>query len=583
MKHIRYISYAAIALLTTTITSCKKQLDEYNPGNPTAEEVWKTPQGFVTNVNAAYYEQRYWYGKEDGLFMAESGTDIWFNQNKAGYARQFSKYDALDGTIGYLKNTWPKFWASINLCNAGIERIDKAGFTDEVEKKKRLGELHFLRAFYYWHVVETWGNVMLRTQETKGIELTAERSSIPVLYDLMVDDLLKAKDYLPISWSTGTTGEYSRASKKSAMGMLARVYLTRAYYSTGAEANTWFTKARDAAKEVIDNKTALGTDLWTSYADLWKPANNKNNKEALYIISNSATNTASNYDADANRLHGFYMCKYSDKPGLTRSIAYGFDNNMRLMPTLSLLNLFQEDVDMRYEVSFKETFAANTAYLWTASDLTKYGKNSASVPAGTPINVGSTAFVVTKKVVTDKDKLPYVIFDRNDLYNADGTITNDANKNICFPILQKFIDPSRTLIDGQAGYNDIMVIRLAEMYMIAAEAEFKLGNNAAAASYVNELRKRAVKSAAQLPGFLVTATDITVDFLLDERAREFAGEQLRWFDLKRMLTPAAFVARIKTKNPDITLVQEFHRLRPIPQTELDALLNGKDFGQNIGY
>jgi hypothetical protein len=62
------------------------------------------------------------------------------------------------------------------------------------------------------------------------------------------------------------------------------------------------------------------------------------------------------------------------------------------------------------------------------------------------------------------------------------------------------------------------------------------------------------------------------------------GEWIRWFDLKRMLSGADFVARIKKLNPDITLVQPFHRLRPIPQVEIDALLNGTtEFKNNPGY
>lgn len=78
----------------------------------------------------------------------------------------------------------------------------------------------------------------------------------------------------------------------------------------------------------------------------------------------------------------------------------------------------------------------------------------------------------------------------------------------------------------------------------------------------------------------VSASDISLDFILDERAREFCGEFQRWFDLKRTGTLGDRISRF---NPDITEFRPHHSLRPIPQIELDALLNGQDFGQNPGY
>jgi len=84
----------------------------------------------------------------------------------------------------------------------------------------------------------------------------------------------------------------------------------------------------------------------------------------------------------------------------------------------------------------------------------------------------------------------------------------------------------------------------------------------------------------------VTAGDITQQFILDERAREMCGEFQRWFDLKRILNGnngANWVSYIKAKNPDIIAVQGYNMLRPVPLTELSALTNRDEFGQNDGY
>ena len=577
---LRNIAIAGV--VSVTLFSCN-DLEEYNPSGATAEAVWSTPEGFVTVVNSAYAEQRAWYGKEDGIFMSEAGSDLWYNRDKDSYANQLTYYSGLGPSTGNPNRAaWTRFWKGINQCNAGINRIDQAGFTNEAEKNKRLAELKFMRAFYYWHVVETWGGVMLKTVETTdpNNSLTATRSSVEEFYELIISDLQFAAEHLPLQQAWGN--EYSRASKKSALGFLARAYLSRAYYAQGAEREQYFAKARDIANEVISRKGEFGVDLWSSYADLWKPSNNKNNKEALYIISN-ATDFGLNYDNNGNRLYQVFQAPYNGKPGLVRDLANGYESSRRLMSSLHLLDLFDATKDARYNTTFQEVWIANTAYTWTVSDVATYGKDPSLV--GTKINVGDTAMVATKNVIAGKASKPYVIYDRNDIYNANGTIINGRN----YVNMKKFMDPDRTDANAQPGYKDVIVMRLAEMYLISAEAEMQLGNNGAAADMVNVLRTRAAQKTPtdMTAQMLVTASDINAAFILDERARELAGEHMRWFDLKRMLGSGtngdAFAAYIKAKNPDITQVQNFHILRPIRQEELNSLLNGAEFGQNPGY
>jgi hypothetical protein len=584
MKNKIY-KFAGVGMLTIALVSCDKRLEEYNPGGATADAAWTTPQGFITNVNGAYQEQRAYYGKEDGPLISEGGTDLWFTANKMSYANQVTKYIGLTAASTSSAGTiFRLFYRAINVCNAGIARIDNAGFTDMAEKNRRLGELRFLRAFYYWHIVEQFGGVNLRTTETTTVELTAQRSPVSAFYDLIIGDLKFAADNLPNAsfYGTGTSGEYSRASKKSALGMLARAYLSRAYYATGQERTDYFTLARNTANDVIARKVELGTDLWASPADLWNPANNKNNKEALYIISNS-TNALLDYDSNGNRLHAWFLTTYNGRPGLVRSLQYGFDNQKRLQPTRYLLNLFNEQMDARYAASFQETWVANTAFTWTAAAATTYGKAASVV--GTPLVPGtSRAMEITKNVVPDKATKPWVLYDLNDLYNTDGTIKSLTD----FVPLKKFLDNTRTDANAQPGYNDIMVIRFAEMYLISAEAEFQLGNYGAAATQLNVLRTRAaIKTPVdQTAAMQVTAAQVQtggINFILDERARELCGEHLRWYDLKRTLTGDQFVTRIKSANPDIVDVQSFHRLRPVPLAELNALSNPAEFGQNPGY
>lgn len=129
-------------------------------------------------------------------------------------------------------------------------------------------------------------------------------------------------------------------------------------------------------------------------------------------------------------------------------------------------------------------------------------------------------------------------------------------------------------------------MRLAEMYLIAAEASYKLNKTSPdAAHYINVLRTRAAikEPINRTNEMLVENSEINVDFILDERARELAGEHLRWLDLKRTkqlekrLGPG-------NQNPDIVAFNPSkHYVRPIPQAELDVLENAEDYGQNPNY
>ncbi len=584
-KLINYI----LVILITSIFSCTK-LEEYNPSGTTAETIWSTPQGFQTLINAAYSNQRTVYGKEDGAVMGEAGTDIWFKANKGNSYRQLFKYIDFSGSeASSTRNYWRDLWPGVNFCNAGIERIDDAGYPSEVIKNRKVAELHFLRAFYYWHIVETWGGVCLRTAETKEPDFNPERSPVEDFYELMISDLNFAVEWL--SAEPENPDEYSRATKKSAMGLLARVLLTRAYYSLDkdniTEADEYFNEAKEIAHAAIDSCiNRWGVSLYSEYADLWKngpDGNNKNNKEALYIISNSS-NYSLNYDYNGNRLHMWFMTNYNDKPGLQESMEYGYNKDRKFMPTQFLLDLFDETLDSRYKASFQDTWICNVpeGYEWTDGDVANYGKDNSLI--GDSIRFGDTALFVTKHVVPDKRTRNYVVFDRDSLFLNDTIRTVSDVYN---PLI-KFFDPNREATNAQPGNLDIFVIRLPEMYLIAAEAEFQLGDLTAAADDINIIRRRA--SFTHTNDMDIAPSEVTLDFILDERAREFAGEHLRWFDLKRTRT---LVQRIEKYNKDIKIPDnllskdngyfENVLLRPVPQIELDALENAEEFGQNPGY
>jgi hypothetical protein len=536
-----------LTLSLLTLFSCNDVLEEYNPSGLTAETVYTTPEGFETLVNAAYTYQRWWYGKEEAHNIAETGTDIW-TSGSGETDRGLTQYLNLQGSDTYLTTEWREFYAAINLCNGGINRIDKAGLSATL-RPIREGELRFLRAFYYWHIVETWGGVHFTTEETNGIVSTANRTPIETFYNLIFEDLKIAVANLPV-----TQPQYGKVTKGAAQAFLARMYLTRGMNK----------EALEMAQAVIASNTYK---LEANYADLWKMSNLKT-KEAIYVVDYSANlalddlaNTTFNpygHSRGSNNAHLLYLMKYDDRPGMVRDILNGRPFN-RYMPTRFLLDLYSDN-DARYEGSFNE--------VWYANSTTR--------PVG--MNLGDTAVYCTRKEIPDAFEATrkYQTYDRSKIYNANGTVKD----NLRYPSLSKFMDPTRPSLNEAQSARDVFVIRLAEVYLIAAEAQMKLGNLQAAADNINVLRTRAAKSG-KTAAMQITSTQVTLDFILDERARELAGEQIRWFDLKRT---GKLVERVKAYAPDNAVnIQDYHVLRPIPQTQLDAVTNKTEFAQNQGY
>lgn len=536
-----------VAALMLSLASCENVLEEYNPSGQTAETVFTTPEGFETLVNAAYSYQRWWYGKEEGYNISETGTDIWTSGAGEVY-RDLTQYLNLQSNNAALTNLWRELYAAINLCNGGITRIEKAGLSSTV-RPVREGELRFLRAFYYWHIVETWGDVHFTTEETNGIVATANRTPVDKFYALIFEDLKFAVANLPV-----TQAQYGRATKGAAQAFLARMYLTRGMNK----------EALDMAQAVISSNTYK---LEANYADLWKMTNLKN-KEVIYAIDystnlaiNDLANSTSNpygHSRGSNNGHLLFLMKYDDRPGMTRDITNGRPFN-RYMPTQFLLDLYSDN-DARYEGSFMEVWYANAT----------------SRPAG--MAIGDTAVVCSRKEISDafEKTRKYQTYDRSKIYNTNGLVKD----NLRYPTLAKFMDATRPSLNEAQSARDVFVIRLAEVYLIAAEAQMKLGDTKAAADLINIVRTRAAKTG-KTTAMQITPAQVTLDFILDERARELAGEQIRWFDLKRT---GKLIERIKAYAPDNAInLQEHHTVRPIPQTQLDAVTNKTEFAQNKGY
>ncbi len=564
MKRITLLYALAATLLVCP--GCSDFLEEHNRSAVTTEGgYYDTEKGFESLINSCYTPLRFWGGKSAAMAFSETGTDVLAPGGGCDYPAIVSYQNDFDGTNPISKEYYDRFYKAINFCNTAIYHVKNVPFGDKTLTSKREAEVRFLRAYYYWILVETFGDTYYTDQPSESIVMAPKKTSVAEIYTHIFEDL----DFCMDSRLSVAQADGGRVTMWAAKALKARLSLTRA-----SELNdkTLYEQAYALAKEVIDNGPFELSKDFASVFDV-ENSDGNGNKEVIWYVDYSSTNQLYNKEMDndiirsgGNHTHLIFCMKYDDQPGMVRSIEYGRPFN-HYMPTRYLLDCYDEDIDQRFEATFRS--------LWRANG----GKTGDNYPY---MVQGDTAIWVTKDVVPQVKrqwaKGRYQILDRTDIYHEDGSVKSQKQ---CMPI-SKFEDPARATVNEDRGTRDAFMIRVAEMYLIVAEAGAKAGKTDALA-YMNILRAQRAKAGKE-EAMKVAQSDIEdIDFILDERARELVGEQLRWFDLKRMGSEI-FIRRIKAGNPDAGKnVEAYHMLRPFPQTLLDAITNKDEFLQNEGY
>lgn len=561
MNHIYIKSFRILTVLAILLVgqSCKDVLKE-DVISSIGNDYINTPKGFEDASKAAYASLRIFYGTENGLTLSEYGTDL-FTTGADGSYKGFHFYDTqLNSFVDYLQITWEELYRGINTCNAVIGRAPTAtGITDAI-KKQRVAEMKFLRAHYYFILVQQWGGVDLRLTETLAPTKTTSRATEADIYKAITSDLESAlPDLSTVKASAQAATDYGRATKSAAEHLLARVYLTKA--TSSAKADDDYTKAATYAQNVIAN---YGYKLLPDFASVFIQGSGEINDEVVFSVqytSDPLTNDA------GNSLHLYFGMQYDVQAGMVRDIANDRPFK-RLRPTKFLTEtVFQERVnDSRYKKTFKDTWISNNPGTYnTAFDNSK---------AKVTFKAGDTAIFIPgyEMPLAERAKRPYQV------------LVPSAYTPALFPTLQKFLDPLRPDKTYTNGSRDYLAFRLAETYLILAEAQFKAGKTTEAVAAVNMVRRRAA-NPGKATAMEITPDAMNMELIYQERARELAGEQTRWMDLKRW---GNLVERVKLYNPDgAPNVKETSNLRPIPQTQIDRTAKAADgsvgFAQNPGY
>ena len=548
-KSLKIFSLVAFMMVGQSCEDVLKETVISNIGN----DYINTGKGFEDAVKAAYSSLRNYYGTQQGLTLTEYGTDLFATGADGGY-KGFHFYDAqLQPTVDYLAIIWDETYRGINTCNAVIERAPKVtGVTDAV-KKQRIAEVKFLRAHYYFLLFQQFGGVDLRLTETLTPTKVTSRASDADMYKAIITDLEAA---LPDLDTKIRAADYGRATKAAAEHLLARVYLTKG--NSSVKATDDYAKAESYAANVIKN---YGFKLLPDFASVFAQGAGEINDEVIFAVQYTSDPLT---DGLGNNLHLLFGMQYDVQAGMVRDIVNGRPFK-RLRPTKYCLEtVFADRVnDSRYKKTFKDTWLSNNPGTFT--NVFDNSKKSVTFKTG-----DTTIFIPGFEMsLTERAKKPYQVLVPS-LYNE-----------ALFPTLQKFLDPLRPDRTYEAGSRDFLCFRLADTYLMIAEAQLLQGKTKDATESVNMVRRRAA-FAGKSTAMEITQAQMNMEMIFEERGRELVGEQIRWMDLKRW---GNLVDRVQKNNPQAAPnVKVIHLVRPIPQTQIDRTEGGSSaFPQNPGY
>lgn len=642
--------YTAIIAGTLSFSSC--ELDEYNPtGGDATIESFDAWSGLETYCYSPLAEQL--YSVYDFMSVAEGGTDMWLTPGgNPDYAKQLIYYDGLTTNTNGSNKVFKQAYSCIASCNAVINNADNVKGITDYDKRILTAEAKTLRAFYNLLLVTYYGPVTLSQEDISKGETNVRpvRNTVEEFYTAIIKDLTEASDELDVQ---PYDGNYARVCKKTALGLLARAYAQGAGEGLSENGVSYWQRAKDVADDIINNASAYNVYLYTDVSDLWAQANNRNNPEALFIVSGRDANDESyNYVNCNNNLFTYTICnpyKCSDIYTRADNTNYylGRTNNNTIAPTKYTLSVFDPSWDKRYENTFMTAFGlfsmVDAGWVGpysacrvkiTPNLITKYGigeqylgqyiypyvdmATSTSAYGGNqyyPTGVwakgdhsGDTknlikdvknVYVVDYPVAEDDDRFAIVLskdyksaeekaksiyftVNIDDLFDGDQYKTSQfdgTNSYQLYPSLIKYDWCYNGVVGNhmQRRNGDMMVMRTAEVYLIAAEACQQLGIPEEAIKYLKPLRDRAARPGTVAPEL----TEVTEETILDEYAREMAGEFCRWALLKRH---HKLGERLKLYNSRAARYfnEDIHYNRPISADFLNQIENKDEYGDN-GY
>jgi len=478
-NHIKLL-YLGVLLLVAT--SCGKDFLTVNPVDSRVVDNFYKTEADVRSSTAGLYNPKPWYDWVYGVQWQVGDLcagDMYHTWDEEGQFFFFS----YTSTNGPLNRAWISLYRVNAWCNSVINDMApnarKNGVKAEVINGA-VAEARLVRAWVYFYLTEYWKEAPIVENGSSLIasgNMALPKNTQSSIYEFIRRDLEFAEANLP-----GTDPEAGRATKWSAKGLLAKLYLTMASHTSDANSASNYAKAMDYAQQVITNTDGFG--LNPDYGQLFTIAGN-NNKESLFALQCIG---AGGYSLGNPRT--IVLARNA----VVADVAWGGGKGATLdyIAGIESGDKRQHSIVMQVGDQYPELDQEDGGYTYFLY-RTKYS-----------IKRGSTITTV----------------DENQ---------NDVLNNIKKYMIGLASDNNGLVGTNQDAGNNIYFMRFAEMYLIYAEAAIGAGtqtSDANAVAYVNTVRSRAGLSALAAP--------LTFDQVMHERRYEFGMEGIRWFDIKRM-------------------------------------------------
>lgn len=569
MKKIVYTLLATLLL----VTGCDFLEPENKSNGASSAEYFGTSEGFESLVNSAYAALKEIYKGDPKLFCA--GTDLYAD---GGHSIDIAlhRYTSLIPSNAGVKDFYSKCYQGVESANCVLYYSDKTEITNTLPL--RIAEARFLRGFFYYMLVQHFGDVAIMREYSNAVLEELPRDSKADVYNFIMDEWKDIIDNseLPEEDRTG------RVSKQAVRHFLAKLYLVRGWDADCAQDDD-FSNAAAYAEAAI-----AGKGLTIPFGELWSPEN-ENNDEFIFSVQYDRNALIGSVGVTGGHSQQNYFCVSLKEP------AEGHKGGAAsYVATLRSIKLFGAH-DTRWEGTFM-----NILYKYNGKDRPETGyyayyrnnqPDTLRIEAYYPREFEASPDQIAAWRAVDPEKrnntsvvpmtaITVRVFDGVSPISYEEAIRTDAYGGIC---VRKFDDPESVHGTG-SSFRDIVLARLGETYLVAAEAYFKTNQLDKATEKINVVRRRAAEPGFELD---VHANDITLDFILEERGRELFGEYHRWMDLKRT---GKLIEYNELYNKDMAgsasdLMKgkdgQYKLLRPIPQDAID--LNKAEIKQNPGY
>lgn len=594
----KYFSVVAALFLGLTMSSCSDLLDTVNKSNPqTDDEYFSTnPEALLTTAYASLQPLA------SQVDIYENGTDLYINtRGKNGGSLNEYTINPEDPTV---TSFYQSLYNTINFAN---------GVLNYSSEDSELGaQARFIRGYCYYLLSQHFGGVPYITTYIKTSEREYPRVELGELYSNVIADLENVYSLGKLPEVDHATG---KVSSQAVCALLAKFYLAKAWdlgtsLNSAEEGTYTVTSTDDFARAASWAEKAIGGEsLDLSNAQVWSYIQ-EDNHENIFSVNYRRENYPGSVEDGGHSLQNDFGGYY----GACTTTGYKNVGSCN-QQSLKSMYLFEKG-DARYEDTYMTVFYnCSSASNWgtegyfaayTQPDTAKlhiglrffpYYVTESEVKAEVNAHQGQYSSIgqVNNVIVTILSN-PVKCFN----ISADGKIgaantysvndyNNMTNNGVC---VKKFDDPESAQVTGKNDYRNIVIYRLADMYLTAAEAYLLAGQKDKALNYINAVRTRAELAALASfddykPAYTTKLKLNELDLLLDERAREFYAENQRWMDLRRTKQLIRYNVEYNDYVSSAAAMKgqdgNYKWLRPIPQGAIDKNTGISIENQNPGY